>query len=145
MRHLQLTRCESCDQGTRGELSDADTLRHVCYTLELPWRHNLHGLSCIPSGEYHVVMRGSDHFGPVYCLQDVPNRSGILMHAGNFAGDVQKGFLSHVLGCILLGDTFGEIDHQLAILNSKNTRKKFEATMGGYPFDLTITSPWDHK
>jgi hypothetical protein len=87
-----------------------------CNTLELPWRDNIRKRSCIPLGEYDVEIRTSPKFGQVYEVKMVPDRSYILTHSGNLAGDIEKGYLSHVEGCILLGSYWGVINKQLARL-----------------------------
>ena len=48
-----------------------------CKTLELPWRKNMTGISCIPSGEYKCVIRRSNRFGITYWVTNVPKRSYI--------------------------------------------------------------------
>ncbi len=67
------------------------------YTLELPNRQNQKNISCIPTGLYNVVARQSEKFGDCYHLQNVVNRSGILIHTGNFYKDTT--------GCIILGSS----------------------------------------
>ena len=67
--------------------------RVLCHTLELPWRHNAQEISCIPAGDYPVVLSNSNRFGPVFRLKDVPGREGILIHVGNY--------LHETRGCIL--------------------------------------------
>jgi len=67
------------------------------FTLELPNRQNQKNISCIPSGTYNVVARQSEKFGDCYHLQNVVNRSGILIHTGNFYKDTT--------GCIILGSS----------------------------------------
>lgn len=70
-----------------------DTL--FCDTLEPP----LHGAraSCILQGEYLVNLVWSPKFKSYKPrLENVPYRSGILIHSGNTVNDT--------LGCILVGD-----------------------------------------
>ena len=117
-----LTRLVEDDQGTEGILCFGDT---SCYTFELPWKDNCRNISCIPAGTYTLVRRRSPKFGNVYLVQNVPDRSSILIHAGNFAGDESKGYRSDTDGCILLGSEFGIIHKQKAILYSKITLKRF--------------------
>lgn len=64
-----------------------------CHTLEPP-RSAAH--PCIPCGTYPVVMYPSARFKgmrPLVC--NVPHRSGILIHEGNYPSDTS--------GCILVG------------------------------------------
>ena len=54
--------------------------------------------SAIPPGRYPVTIYASPHFGrEVPLLEDVPNRSEIEMHFGNYPTDSR--------GCILVGLT----------------------------------------
>lgn len=71
-------------------------------TLELPWLNNQTGVSCIPEGEYTWFKRESPANGLVIELEDVPNRTYIQMHRGNFTRDIR--------GCILAGEQHKEID-----------------------------------
>lgn len=69
-----------------------------CLTLELPWANNEPNKSCIPKGEYLCKKVISPHRGEVYQVMDVPNRTAILIHKGNWTTDS--------LGCILVGEQF---------------------------------------
>jgi len=109
-----------------------------CYTFELPWRYNRPSVSCIPEGIYKVEMRLSPKFGFTYWVKGVKNRSYILIHSGNYAGDVNKGLKTHVNGCILLGQKFGILGEQRAILNSRVMVRKFINHMSSKPFTLKI-------
>ena len=72
------------------------------YTLELPWRNNERSISCIPEGTYKTIKHKSPKFGNSFWLQDVQNRSEILIHRGNFTRDTR--------GCILPGLQLKDID-----------------------------------
>jgi len=109
-----------------------------CYTLELPWKENARNVSCIPKGSYEVKMRLSPKYGQAYWVSDVPDRSFILIHSGNWAGDKSKGFKTHVNGCILLGQKRGLLLSQLAVLNSRITVKRFMRKLQFQPFTLDI-------
>lgn len=76
-------------------------LAHV-YTLELPWLDNQRRVSCIPEGEYEVIKHHSPRFKKSFWVQDVPDRSEILIHKGNYYTDI--------LGCILVGLGFKDIN-----------------------------------
>jgi hypothetical protein len=124
------------DQGTVG-LVYVDNVQY-CYSLELPWRENRNNISCIPADTYSCEIRNSPRFGNTYWVKNVPNRQFILIHSGNWAGDVNKGFKSHVNGCILFGKEIGYLAGQLAILNSRITVKKFMNFMNYKGFKLEI-------
>lgn len=134
MRDATLIRIASSDQGKKGVLYAKG---FTCKTLELPWRDNRKGRSCIPSGKYKCRIRRS-RLGIVYGLIGVPGRAGVLIHSGNLAGDVELGYKSHVEGCILLGKYFGKIDGQAAILVSKPTVREFMQHMNNEPFILEV-------
>ena len=110
------------DQGTQtlGLLSvvrDFNTL-FKCKTLELGWHDNEVEKSCIPSGTYTVVKHQSPKFGTCFHVQNVPNRSAILFHAGNFNTDTH--------GCILVGEQFAKLNNDTYddVTNSKATMKR---------------------
>ena len=68
-----------------------------CWTVERPWLDNAVNVSCVPDGVYTMERHDSPKFGPdVWELQNVPERSYILIHAGNTSKDVT--------GCIALGE-----------------------------------------
>lgn len=135
MKQVNLFRLQRSDQGTEGMLVVDD---FNCKTLELPWRNNQPQISCIPAGEYNVEIRLSNKYGRIYWVRKVPDRTYILIHSGNFAGDISKGFKSHVMGCILLGKKRGFLGGQVAVLNSRITVRDFMETMDYEPFTLNI-------
>jgi hypothetical protein len=136
MKEVYLLRLRTSDQGTEGMLITTDGFQ--CMTLELPWRNNQSNISCIPPGDYDVKIRISSKFGKTYWVSNVPNRSYVLIHSGNYAGDVSKGFKTHVEGCILLGKTFGFLGGQRAILNSRITVYAFMSHMNNEEFILHV-------
>jgi len=134
-RIVNLCRLKRSDQGTRGMLFYGD---FNCQTLELPWRENWRSVSCIPAGEYPVKIRISPKYGQIYWVKDVPKRTFILIHSGNWAGDTTKGYRTHVNGCILLGQKRGILAGQWAVLNSRITVKRFMQRLGNEPFTLKV-------
>ncbi len=134
---LTLLRAPSTEQGTLGILFRPDGSR-MNYTLELPWKENLRRKSCIPTGLYPVKLVLSPRRGQVYLVLDVPSRDSILIHSGNVAGDVEEGWESDVLGCILLGEYRGTRRGQLAIFNSKVAIRHFMEEMTGKPLKLDV-------
>lgn len=133
---VHLYRLKRSDQGTMGMLVAPEGFK--CYTLELPWNNNERNVSCIPEGVYPVGIRLSPKYGQIYHVKEVPGRTFILIHSGNWAGDTRKGYKSHVNGCILLGKQRGTLQGQVAVLNSRITVKNFMAHMGLKPFRLEI-------
>ena len=64
------------------------------YTLEPPWLDNKCNDSCIPAGSYICKKIISKKYGKCIAVLDVPNRSFILLHRGNYTYDTK--------GCILI-------------------------------------------
>jgi hypothetical protein len=69
---------------------------------------------------------------------NVPGRSGVLIHQGNYCGDINKGYKSHVEGCILVGTGTGDLDGQQAVLDSRGAMDKLRKYIGGSNFELVI-------
>lgn len=143
MPDATLQRISYSDEGTKGTITIGNGKNWK--TLELPWRENSRNLSCVPAGTYACIQRWSDHFQMMlYELQDVPGRQNVEIHAGNWAGDVNKGFYSDVRGCCILGEFFGHIpphENQVAVLESKKALAEFMMAMQGLPFTLEIREP----
>lgn len=142
MKNVFLIRTLTSDQGTEGILA---TEGFFCKTLELPFLENKKNISCIPSGEYIVKIRQSPKYGKIYWVTNVKNRSWILIHSGNVAGNVNKinpntgkKFKSNVNGCILLGKKHGWLWGQRAVLISRPTIRKFMDFMNYKTFKLHI-------
>lgn len=129
MQDVIIERYSSTDEGTFGTLKLESGW--TCHTLELPWRDNRRRRSCIPVGVYHSIFHHSPRFGRTYWLQDVPGRSEILFHSGNWAGDQEKGFRTDSDGCILLGTSRGILSQQNAILNSNAAMSRMLRELGG--------------
>ena len=95
--NLLLIRDMFTDKSTIGELFVNG--ERFCDTLELPWLDNQRSISCIPEGQYKVRLRYPRESGTRDYLhllvQDVPDRSYILVHIGNKSSDTR--------GCILVG------------------------------------------
>lgn len=139
-----LTRLESSAHGTFGILqlirsdADGDWLESF-YTGELPWLDNASGKSCVPTGTYKVKKTIWIKYNkPVYMLQDVPKRQGILIHSANFMGDREKGFKSQLYGCIALGEKLGVMEGQKALLVSSPAIRRFQEMMKWEDFELEI-------
>ena len=136
MRKVTICRTESDQNGTFGTLTTDSGFS--CYTGELPNKNNAPDISCIPAGTYQCALRPSVKHGTCYGVDDVPNRTDVEIHAGNFCGDVSAGLKTDVLGCIILGRAIGEIGNQKALLSSKDALQAFMADLNGEAFTLTI-------
>jgi len=103
MKKLILRRLQTNDGGTAGMLYSLDGL-FAAHTLELPDRDNAPDISRIPAMDYCLSWLPSNRLQRhTYRILDVPNRSGILFHPANVAGDAALGYRSELLGCIALG------------------------------------------
>ena len=149
-----LLRHETGDQGTFGEIIVVD--KHLCVTLELPWRNNAKGKSCVPAGTYIFRWRkDSPKHGACYEADpddEAPNRTNVQIHSANLAGDVDKGYVSQLEGCIAPGmaiGTFkagsspaGKLD-QSGVVGSKKANADLVSMFKMEPFKLEIQ--WESK
>ncbi|HSQ97730.1 MAG TPA: DUF5675 family protein [Rickettsiales bacterium] len=85
------------DNFTIGKLVFEDK---VFYTLELPYKDNQTNISCIPEGIYKIRKHYSPKFKECFAINNVVNRTNILIHAGNYTKDTH--------GCILVGLKVGD-------------------------------------
>ena len=104
---MNITRHHYTNQCIIGKLEIGD---YTCYTLELPWRNNKRNISCIPPRKYKCRQRRYNKGGyQAIELVDVPDRSHIMIHKGNFPNDVK--------GCVCVGTV---VDYNRpAVFNSK--------------------------
>ena len=81
-------------KGTNGALF----INHqfVGFCIELPWKENAKRVSCIPEGMYELKPRYSDKFKHHLVLQNVLNRSLILIHPANDANKELQGCIAPV-------------------------------------------------
>jgi hypothetical protein len=142
MDRLIIVRDPSTDQGTPGTaelVHPAGIEMWAGYSLELPWRDNASGISCVPPGLYMAHLRTSSKFGyDVYELENVPNRVACELHIGNWAGDVSLGFRSDVEGCTIFGTSHAQLappgkSPQLAVASSTTAFKAFMVAANGAP------------
>jgi len=112
---------------------EAKKLIFECKTIELPDKNNEPKVSCIPSGSYDCRWSYSPSFKIyTYEILNVPNRSGIRIHAANYSRQLK--------GCIALGTANADIDKDgtIDVTNSKATIAQFEKLMNGKTLKLTI-------
>lgn len=134
---IYLRRIETSDQGTFGRLYIDDN--EAFYTMELPDRDNKSNVSRIPAGTYTASWVYSDHFKKkVYCLDKVPNRWGICIHAATYAGDVTKGYRNHLAGCLALGEKLGIMEGQKCLLLSRPAITRFENLTKGEKLEIEV-------
>lgn len=134
MKTLQIVRSHERDQTTGfAALHNSKNETIMSFrTLELPWRNNINKISCIPPGTYKAVPRVSEKYGKHFHILDVPGRSFILIHYGNFVSDST--------GCILVGASLRDLnkDGLLDVTDSKLTMTKL-VNLIPEPFKLIIS------
>ena len=97
-------------------------------TIEPRAFDNLEGASCIPASTYICKMSLSKRFGKVYKVQNVPCRTGILIHPGNSVDETA--------GCILMGSLNPESPR--CVWRSKKTLELFTGRLQEKDFILKI-------
>ena len=109
-------RLEETELGTLGVLKiDKEVF---CCTLEPADRENEVNRSSIPAQQYLCESLISPKYGSTFEVKHVPGRTYILFHSGNVS--------NHTAGCILLGEKFGKLRGNLAVLNSGATMERFK-------------------
>jgi len=109
---------------------DQEDVVFQCKSLELPYLENHKNISCIPPGEYDCDRIHHRSFGICYLINNVPERSGILIHIGNYAAmriiferAIERGVRAvDTLGCILVGLKFVDINRDGFLDVSDSTR-----------------------
>ena len=109
-----------------------------CCTLEPRDEENQSNISSIPVQQYICELKPTNlssikNLGitSTYEVMNVSGRSAIKFHPGNTDSNTQ--------GCILLGEKFGLLKGDRAVLNSGNTFLRFIAILSDFErFHLTI-------
>lgn len=125
---IVIERTKEDDSQTQGELVIYDNKQRLfeCKVLELPWRDNKRRVSRIPEGHYPAQKHISPNFGKSIWIKDVPDRSEILIHVGNFIGNPNpKTGKPDSLGCPIVGESFS--NPGTGIVNVTNSRKTINA------------------
>jgi len=122
---------EDYELGTFGVLLIQE--KPFCVCLEPSNKLNAPFESSIPAGQYFCRPYHSSKYGNTFEVKGVPGRSYILFHTGNIVG--------HTSGCIILGQYWGKLYGDRAVLNSGGTFRRFMELMGPFDkFHLTVTS-----
>ena len=139
MNSVEIVREASSHFGTFGILRAVyGSLSMTLHSGELPWKDNANSMSCIPPGRYWTTRYDSRRFGRVYVVNDVPGRSGILIHPANWFGDSSVGHKTDVEGCIGLGLERTTLEGAPALARSKMAVAALENFMNKEPFWLHI-------
>jgi len=126
---VRLLRVEESEQGTFGNLLICSQV--FCVTLEPPDELNKRNISSIPAQQYLCKRIISPKFGETFEIVNVPNRDHVLFHAGNV--------VKHTEGCVILGQYFGKLQGDRAVLNLGTTFKEFMEIMKDVSmFQLTV-------
>jgi hypothetical protein len=72
------------------------TVFFLGFTIELPWNNNTKSKSCVPEGTYFLKARFSKKIRHHLVLENVDQRSLILIHAANDATLELKGCIAPV-------------------------------------------------
>lgn len=102
----------------------------MCVTMEETWLDNAKEISCIPAGTYAAKRYSGTVYKDVWIVENVPNRSAILIHWGNTE--------RHTAGCILMGQYFADFGDRRGVANSKKTIEMLRDLLP-LKFQLTIT------
>lgn len=95
-------------------------------SLERGWVNNENMISCIPEGDYPLVLEYSNKFKKeLWEIKDVPSRSECKFHVANYWYDLN--------GCVALGRNRKYIDGDaiMDITSSRDTMKEFHAALSG--------------
>lgn len=129
MYKLILKRFAYTPMGTFGSMLMPDGTK--IFTVEDAWRENKPNVSCIPLGTYQCSPRFYNRGGyPAIRIEDVENRSHILIHRGNTELDVE--------GCIVTGMKLGFINNRWAVASSKTAFDIVVQNLGDQHFELLI-------
>ena len=130
---MKLIRDTNQTQVTKGKLTFGNV---TFFSIELAWKDNKKGVSCIPVGTYKWRKRARTNNIPYQhvLIEGVPGRDGICIHAANYAA----GKKVQLRGCIAVGSGYLDLDKDGIddIINSKTTFNKLMAML---PQNGTIT------
>lgn len=121
----------------RGFVMEGTIRKFMFYTLELPNLDNQKKVSCIPEGKYKATKFIHSKKGKTFIIHDVPERTEIMWHAGNYAAGDYK----DTEGCTLMGSYFEDLneDGYIDVCDSKATMAKIFDLMPD-EFYITYTS-----
>lgn len=132
-------RKEYSDRQTTGviRVNIGPLLVFTSFTLELPWRNNENGRSCVPAGfTYRAHLLWSNAWKrDLYELIDVPGRSEVKIHPVNYVDGLR--------GCIALGKTLEDINGDGHVDSTRSgiaVRDFHKALEGHQMIDVVVVS-----
>ena len=117
---LEIIRLDEGPFGTFGILKVQK--RVTMFTLEPNDWENITNVSSIPAQQYTCKRYLSQRFGETFIVHEVPNRTGVLFHWGNWKRNTE--------GCILLG--LGVLRDRSGISKSKEAFRLFMSMFAGH-------------
>jgi hypothetical protein len=113
-------------------------------TIELPWRGNARSESCIPEGVYRmakrssgVVRRSTDgEYNVGWEVTDVPGRSLIMLHVGNWVKNTD--------GCLLIGSQHSWTIDGPMVRESRESLRRLMGLLearGQWDIDIRVNQP----
>ncbi len=129
MKQVILKRAWTDARATIGMLTIVGVKHDPFFTLENPQRSTTKD-SRIPGGFYKCVPYSGSKHKDVYQILDVPGRTAILFHVGNYEYETE--------GCILVGSGSCMMMGRPAITDSRAAFKMFKHLLGNTMFELTI-------
>lgn len=140
MSYVVLVRGQPTEMGTPGLLCfpDADGVPLAMRVLELHDIDNTPLISCIPKGVYHCTPVISVRHGEAWLLSAVEGRSSIMIHSGNWAGQVSRSMLTDTQGCLLIGASIFITRGQYFISQSRQSKNAFNSIMNRKQFKLKV-------
>jgi hypothetical protein len=93
-------------------------------SIELAYRDNMRNMSCVPSGDYPLVLEHSNRFDELlWEIKGVPERSECKFHVANYYRQIN--------GCIGLGREHADVDGDgfPDVTHSRDTMALFHAAM----------------
>jgi len=134
MQRIKITRGHESDKQTLGllQIIENEKVIYACYTLELAWKENKHNISRIPSGLYKAKKITRPNKDKAISIIEVPDRSYILIHKGNFHTDIR--------GCILVGRSLKYLnkDEYMDVVYSTKTMWEILKTLTDTYFEIEI-------
>lgn len=130
MKTVIIYRDYTSDKVTLGKCyikNEVEEVKYIGNSLERAWKDNENNESCIPEGEYDLVLEYSPRFKKnLWEIYGVPNRAECKFHAANYWYELN--------GCIALGINRIDInkDGVNDVTSSKATMAVFHKEMEPY-------------